>query len=84
MCFEAGWGVGGEDGGMLSAQYCTAFDAKGSAKWRELPSFMELDGGQSGEERGRQCDFIVYNLTLIPRRMGLNLKGLVLEGLELN
>jgi hypothetical protein len=40
-------GRGGVDGGMLSAQYCTVFDAKGSAKWRELPSFMELVGGHA-------------------------------------
>jgi hypothetical protein len=68
MCFEAGWGVGGgEDGGMLSAQNCTDFDAKGSAKWRELPSFLELVGGQSGEYRGRQfgSDSSVYLLCVL-------------------
>ncbi len=67
MCFEAGWGEGREDGGMLSAQYCTVFDAKGSAKWRELPSFMEFVEGQLKEYRGRQfgCDSLVYRLFIL-------------------
>jgi hypothetical protein len=56
--------VGRENAGMLSAEYCTVFDAKGSAKWRELPSFMELAEGQLEEYRGRQFwyDSSVYIL----------------------
>jgi hypothetical protein len=48
---------------------CTVFDAKGSAKWRELPSFMELVEGQLKEYRGRQFGsdssvFILFKCTL--------------------